>query len=53
MKEGADVDKRKVELFLKRKEEEKQKAFTEKKKQKEELLKLRLRSYGGKVNVLL
>ncbi|EFO21208.2 hypothetical protein LOAG_07284 [Loa loa] len=49
-KEGSDVDKSRIALFLKKKEEEKRKAITEKKKQKEELIKLRLQSYGGKAN---
>lgn len=48
-KEEPAVDKDKIALFLKKKEEEKRKAVIEKKKQKEELIKLRLQSYGGKV----
>ncbi|VDM22504.1 unnamed protein product [Wuchereria bancrofti] len=49
-KGDSDVDKSRITLFLKKKEEEKRKALTEKKKQKEELIKLRLQSYGGKAN---
>ncbi|VDN00761.1 unnamed protein product [Thelazia callipaeda] len=49
-KEEPSVDKNKIAVFLKRKEEEKQRAVLEKKKQKEELLKLRLQTYGGKAN---
>ncbi|OZC10645.1 hypothetical protein X798_02394 [Onchocerca flexuosa] len=49
-KEQSAVDKSRIALFLKKKEEEKWKALTEKKKQKEELIKLRLQSYGGKAN---
>uniref|UniRef100_A0A8R1TSB9 SPT2 homolog N-terminal domain-containing protein n=1 Tax=Onchocerca volvulus TaxID=6282 RepID=A0A8R1TSB9_ONCVO len=49
-KEQSAVDKSSIALFLKKKEEEKWKALSEKKKQKEELIKLRLQSYGGKAN---
>ncbi|VIO87939.1 Uncharacterized protein BM_BM5571 [Brugia malayi] len=49
-KEDSVVDKSRIVLFLKKREEEKRKALTEKKKQKEELIKLRLQSYGGKAN---
>ncbi|KAL3983241.1 SPT2 chromatin family protein [Acanthocheilonema viteae] len=49
-RDDSDVDKSRVALFLKKQEEEKRKTLTEKKKQKEELIKLRLQSYGGKAN---
>ncbi|CAG9533442.1 unnamed protein product [Cercopithifilaria johnstoni] len=49
-KDDSDVDKSRIALFLKRKEEEKRKAIIQKTKQKEELIKLRLQSYGGKAN---
>uniref|UniRef100_A0A915PWS4 Protein SPT2 homolog n=1 Tax=Setaria digitata TaxID=48799 RepID=A0A915PWS4_9BILA len=49
-KEESAVDKSRIALFLQRKEEEKRKALIEKKKQKEELIKLRLQSCGGKAN---
>ncbi|KAM3725086.1 Protein SPT2 [Dirofilaria immitis] len=49
-KEESAVDKNRIALFLKKKEDEKRKALIEKKKQKEELIKLRLQSYGGKAN---
>ncbi|VDN23132.1 unnamed protein product [Gongylonema pulchrum] len=46
--EEPSVDKNKIALFLKKQEEEKQRALIEKRKQKEQLIKLRLQSYGGK-----
>ncbi|VDK89101.1 unnamed protein product [Litomosoides sigmodontis] len=49
-KDNATVDRSKIALFLKRKEEERQKALTQQKKQKEKLIKLRLQNYGGKAN---
>lgn len=45
-----NVDQNKVMMYLKKKKEEEQKRLNEMKRQKEELIKLRLQSYGGKVS---